>query len=121
MFAYKPLLLAGIALWIAGTIALRLWGRAILHPRSPAAVLALFAISFVLMFLLARRLCKWFRFERRLWLEGTFALVFPTLILDPFSCAFFSSVFPNIPLEAAGLFGGWMLFCCCGALSGAAR
>lgn len=121
MFVYKPLLLSGLVLWIAGTVALRVWGRAILHPGSPSAALALFAVSFALMFLVARRLCKRFHIERKLWLEGTVALVLPTLLLDPFSCAFFSSVFPNIPVEAAGLFGGWMLCCCCGALSGAAR
>ena len=37
-----------------------------------------------------------------------------TLVLQPrvtFSSAFFPLVYPNIPEHAAGLFGGWMLWC----------
>ena len=41
----------------------------------------------------------------------------PTLILDPFSCAFFPSVFPNMDPAAAGIFGGLMLICCGGAVA----
>lgn len=121
MFRYKPLLLSGFVLWLAGTVTLRLGGQAILVPHAPAGTLLLFAFSFLLMFLFARLLCTRFHVERRDWPEGAVALVFPTLLLDPFSCVFFSSVFPNIPADAARLFGGWMLCCCCGALSGAAR
>jgi len=39
-------------------------------------------------------------------------------VLDTFSAAFFATVYPNIPPEAAGLFGGWILCCCGGALLG---
>jgi len=42
----------------------------------------------------------------------------PTLLLDPFSSAFFPIVFPNIAPEMAGVFGGWMLLCCAAALVG---
>jgi hypothetical protein len=42
----------------------------------------------------------------------------PTLLLDPFSCAFFHTVFPNLDPGAAGAFGGWMLIFCAGAVAG---
>jgi hypothetical protein len=44
----------------------------------------------------------------------------PTLLLDPFSSAFSLVVFPNMQTEAACLFGGWMPWCCAGALMGVA-
>ncbi len=36
-----------------------------------------------------------------------------------FSCLFFQTLFPNVQPAAAGLFGGWMLICCGGAIAGA--
>jgi hypothetical protein len=53
-------------------------------------------------------------------LNGAFFVMLPTLLLDPFSSAFFPAVFPNIAPEMAGVFGGWMLCSCAGALLGAA-
>jgi hypothetical protein len=42
----------------------------------------------------------------------------PTLLLDPFSCAFFTVIFPNVEPGAAGVLGGWMLIFCAGAVVG---
>lgn len=113
------LLLYGIAMWIAGTVLLRLAGQHILHPGSPAATVALFAVSFPLMALVVRRLCRAF-LPREEWPAGAIAIALPTLFLDPFSSAFFPSVFPNIAPQMAGVFGGWMLWCCAGAFAGVA-
>ncbi len=68
---------------------------------------------------LARRLCRRFRLQPNEWPAGAISLALPTLVLDPFSSAFFPFVFPNLAPELAGVFGGWMLFCCAGALLGA--
>jgi Family of unknown function (DUF5367) len=38
-------------------------------------------------------------------------LVAPGMLLDTISAAWFGSIFPNIRPDAAGLFGGWLLFC----------
>ncbi|MBZ5621484.1 MAG: DUF5367 domain-containing protein [Acidobacteriia bacterium] len=114
-----PLFFYGLALWIAGTIALRLAGQRLLHPGNGTATLILFAISFPLMAWIVRRLCRRFRVPREDWAAGAISIALPTLLLDPFSSAFFPIVFPNIAPEAAGLFGGWMLCCCAGALVGA--
>jgi hypothetical protein len=68
--------------------------------------------------LLARRLCRRFHLPTDAWPGAAISLALPTLLLDPFSSAFFPVVFPNIPASAAGIFGGWMLCCCAGALTG---
>jgi Family of unknown function (DUF5367) len=112
-------LLCGLAIWLGGTIALRLFGQRLLHSGHWMETLLLFAISFPLMAFVVRRLCKRFRLAREQWPAGAISIALPTLLFDPFSSAFFPAVFPNIPPDAAGLFGGWMLFCCAGALVGA--
>jgi Family of unknown function (DUF5367) len=80
--------------------------------------LILFAVSFPLVAWLVRRLCHRFLPEEQ-WLAGAVSLLLPTLMLDPFSSAFFPAIFPNISPGAAGVFGGWMLWCCAAGLVGA--
>jgi hypothetical protein len=115
----RTLLLYGFALWLAGTIILRLAGQYLLHPGSLALTLLLFGVSFLAMGWLARRLCVRFSLAPERWPAGAVSLALPTLVLDSFSTAFFPIVFPNMAPAAAGLFGGWMLCCCAGALVGA--
>jgi Family of unknown function (DUF5367) len=120
MFMISGRLLAcGFAIWLGATIALRLAGQYLLHPGRWLGVLLLFMISFAAMALLARRLCRRFRLPPEKWLSGAVSLALPTLLLDPFSSAFFPVVFPNMTPQLAGVFGGWMLCCCAGALVGA--
>jgi hypothetical protein len=114
----RTLLLYGFALWLAGTLILRWRGQYLLRPGSTISVLLLLGISFLAMAWLARRLCVRVGLPRAQWPAGAVSLALPTLVLDTFSSAFFSSVFPNIVPSAAGLFGGWMLCCCAGALAG---
>jgi len=114
------LVLCGLVIWGAGTVALRLAGQHLLHPGNWQRILILFAVSFPLMAWIARRLCRRFQLPREQWSLGAISIAMPTLLLDPFSSAFFPIVFPNMPPDAAGLFGGWMLWCCAGALLGIA-
>jgi hypothetical protein len=114
----RKLLLYGFGLWLAGTILLRFAGQYLLHPGSLVSTLVLFALSFLAMAWLARRLCLRFGLPPEHWPAGAVSLALPTLVLDPFSAAFFPVVFPNMAPAAAGLFGGWMLFCCAGGLAG---
>jgi uncharacterized protein DUF5367 len=109
----------GIVLWTLGTIAIRLAGHRLLHPNQPLHTVLLYLVSLVLMALVARRICHRLRLERDCWPQAASLLILPTLILDPFSCVFFPTVFPNIDPAAAGIFGGWMLICCAGAIAGA--
>jgi Family of unknown function (DUF5367) len=114
------LVITGFVIWLAATIALRLFGQRILHPGDWQGTLILFALTFPLMLLLVRRVCIGARLPQEEWLPAAVSLLLPTLLLDPFSSAFFPIVFPNMATEVAGVFGGWMLWCCAGGLIGAA-
>jgi Family of unknown function (DUF5367) len=115
----RTLLAYGMVLWLVGTIGVRLWGKFLLHPGSVLGTFLLYALSLVVMAGLTRRLCRLAALPRSQWPAGAVALALPTLLLDPLSSAFFPAVFPNVAPSAAGLFGGWMLCCCAGALLGA--
>ena len=115
---YKPLLLSGLAIWAAGSIALRFAGQRILHPGDWTGMLVLFAISFPLMAWVVRRLCRRFQLPREQWIAGAVSVALPSLLLDPFTSSFFRFVFPNMSPEVAGVFGGWVLWSCAGAFLG---
>ena len=112
------LVLYGLAIWVVATLALRLAGQHVLRPGNGRATLILFLLSFPLMAWIVRRLCRRAQLPRERWLGGAVSVAMPTLLLDPFSSAFFPVVFPNMAPEVAGVFGGWMLWCCAGALVG---
>lgn len=115
----RRLALLGLAIWLLVTFALRVSGQRILSNNHWLSVLLLFAMSFVLMAILVRRVCRGARLAPEQWPMGAISLLLPTLLLDPFSSAFFPLVFPNMAPEAAGVFGGWMIICCAGGLLGA--
>jgi hypothetical protein len=120
MFMYKKsLFLYGLGVWLAATVALRLGGQYLLRPKDLAGTIVLFVVSFPLMAWMVRRLCSGSRLPPEEWPAGAISVALPTLLLDPFSSAFFPVVFPNMTPEVAGVFGGWMLWCCAGALMGA--
>jgi hypothetical protein len=114
------LVLCGLAIWGGATAFLRVRGQNLLHPGDWKGTLILFAVSFPLMAWIVRRLCRRFRLPPEQWLSGGLSVALPTLLLDPFSSAFFPLVFPNMAPELGGVFGGWMLWCCAGALVGVA-
>jgi hypothetical protein len=116
---HARLFLAGLLIWLVATVVLRVAGQYVLRPGNWVGILTKFAISFPLMAGIVRRLCRRFRLPQQEWLMGAVSIALPTLLLDPFSSAFFPVVFPNMAPEVAGVFGGWMLFCCAGALTGA--
>jgi len=113
------LFLYGLGIWIGASIALRMRGQYLLRPGDWKATLLLFAVSFPLMAWVVCRLCRSVQLPREQWPVGAISIALPTLLLDPFSSAFFPVVFPNMAPEVAGVFGGWMLWCCAGALVGA--
>ena len=111
-------LMIGFVIWLVATIVLRFTGQYVLHPENPVAVAVLLVASFPLMALVARWICADARVSREQWPAAAIFLVAPTLVLDAFASAFFSLFYPDVPPQAAGLFGGWMLSCCAGALIG---
>jgi hypothetical protein len=112
------LIVKGAAIWLVATIALRVAGQHLLHPRNWIRTVALFVVTALLMAALVRWMCLKSKLPREQWPTGAISVLLSTLLLDPFSTAFFPVVFPNIDPNAAGLFGGWILMCCTGALVG---
>ena len=115
---YPRLLASGFVIWAVATVALRLRGEQVLRPDNWIVTGTLFVISFPLMAWVARRLCARAKLPAERWLAGGLSVALPTLLLDPFSAVFFPTVFPNMSPNMAGVFGGWMLWCCAGALIG---
>ena len=118
MTVYARLLVVGIVLWTGGTLLIRVFGQRVLPVDNAAAIFLLFAVSFAACAWLVRLACRRARLAPADWPAGAIAILLPTLVLDPFSSAFFPAVFPNLPPQAAGVFGGWMLCCCAGGLIG---
>jgi uncharacterized protein DUF5367 len=118
MFIDKRLFLSGLVLWVVGTVLLRVVGHRILPLHNATATLFLLLATFPSTAWIVRRICRRAQLPRDAWLAGAFAIILPTLALDAFSAAFFPALFPNIAPAAAGVFGGWMLACCAGAVLG---
>lgn len=116
----KRVFMVGLVIWLVATIALRVAGQRMFRPDRPWSVIALLAISAPLMFLLPRWLFSRFSIPREQRALGGIALTAPGMFLDTVSAICFSTVFPNIRPDAAGLFGGWLLFCNVVALVSAA-
>jgi hypothetical protein len=108
-----------LVLWLAATAFLRFRGQDLLTPDHDLKIAAIFVLSFPLMALLIRRLCRAFQ-SREEQFAAAISVLLPTLLLDPFSSAFFPVVFPNMAPEMSGVFGGWMLWSCAGGLVGVA-
>jgi hypothetical protein len=116
----KRLLIAGFVIWLVASIALRIAGQWVLNPDRPLSIIALLAISGLLLYRLPRALFASFSIAESQRALGGIALVAPGMFLDTVSAVCFSIVFPNIRPDAAGLFGGWLLFCNVVALVSAA-
>lgn len=114
----RRLLVLGAALWLAGTAIIRVWGDVVL-PAAPERIVALLIASAATTAWFIRRMCRRSDLPGRHWTSAAVSLLAPTLVLDPFSTAFFPAAFPGVHAGAAGVFGGWMLSCCAGALFGA--
>ncbi len=114
----KRIFLLGFLIWVIGTVGVRLAGPHLLRASNPSHTMILYIVSFVLMALLVRRICLRASPDRDRWPQLATLLILPTLLLDPFSCVFFATVFPNLDPDAAGIFGGWMLICCGGGVAG---
>lgn len=98
----KRYVTTGFVIWAGATIALRFAGQYVF--RSPVV---LFAVSLPAMIAVAISVLRDAK-QRAL---AAIALVAPGMLLDTISAIWFPRIFPNIRADAAGLFGGWLLFC----------
>lgn len=116
----KRIFFVGFGIWLLATIALRLGGQLLFDTDTTSMKVVLLVVSAPLMFALPRRLFKVFSIASADRALGGIVLVAPGMFLDTISAMWFSSVFPNIRPDAAGPFGGWLLFCNVVALVSAA-
>jgi hypothetical protein len=118
---YPRLALTGFVIWAGATALLRVAGQHLLRPAPWTSTLALFTVSFIATAWLVRRVCRRTQIPPVDWPAAAVSLLLPMLLLDPLSSAFFPVVFPNMSPAVAGVFGGWMLCFCAGALVGVTR
>jgi hypothetical protein len=107
----KRVIVVGLAIWLAATVALRLGGQHVLNPDNIPSVVRLFVVSAALMAWLPRLIFSRQRIPREAWGTAVIALAAPGMLLDSVSTFSFSTIFPNIRPDAAALFGAWLLVC----------
>jgi hypothetical protein len=106
----KRIAIAGFLIWAVATLALRLGGQYVFRTVGARTALPLLLISLPIMIWVALRLLRRYRIAEQRALAAI-VLVAPGMLLDTVSAIWFSRVFPNIRADAAGTFGGWLLFC----------
>ncbi|HEY2796454.1 MAG TPA: DUF5367 family protein [Thermoanaerobaculia bacterium] len=113
-------LVLGLVLWAVATAVLRFASSGLLPSERPRVILALYGASFLLFFVLIRRVMAPAPGAPNAGekLRAGVALFLPTLVLDAIAAAFFPTAYPNFAAASAGVFGGWMLICCGGGLAG---
>lgn len=115
----RAVLASGLALWMIGTLILRLAGHLFLPSDSTPAWVALYLLGAVAMSVVARAIYLWAGIPAAEWRAAAAVLILPTLVLDAFTALFFVRAFPQLNPGVSGAFAGWMLICCAGAVLGA--
>lgn len=103
-------LTAGLLVWLAATLAIRLLGQYVFIPDNTVVIVAAFVGLTILMAMLMPAL---YRFKRLYATERLFAAVLfalPGIVLDAGNIYFFSWVFPNLPPQADSLFAAWLFW-----------
>jgi hypothetical protein len=99
----------GFVIWVVATLALRFGGQYMFRGNS-TSTFSLLLVSLPVMIVVGVALLRPYQAPQ----ERAFAaiaLVAPGMLLDTVSSAWFPAIFPNIRFDAAGVFGGWLLFC----------
>lgn len=106
----RRLAIQGFLIWAVATVALRLAGQHVFRDTGSGAALRLLLVSLPVMIAVALGLLQQYRMTEQRALAAI-VLVAPGMLLDTVSSIWFPAVFPNIRPDAAGMFGGWLLFC----------
>lgn len=99
----------GFGLWLLATLVFRFAGHRFFLDDKPAVMALLWLVTVVALFLLATGLFRWRRLTRAQQFEAAALLVISGMALDAFVTEGFAWVFPNMPADAAGSFGAWLL------------
>ena len=106
----------GFCLWLLATLVFRLAGHHFFLVDEPAALALLWLLTLIALISLATALFRWRRLSRAQQFEAAALMVIPGMALDAFATQGFALVFPNMPPEAAGSFGAWLLMAYASAL-----
>jgi len=113
---HKRALLAGIAIWIVGTIVFRLGGPGMVHAPGVTRTIPGYVVNALIAGAVVQLLFRLLRIPPASWPEAVTLYILPTLLLDAFTTAFFPRTFPNLDVAAAPTFGGLMLVSIGGAV-----
>ncbi|ELZ70436.1 hypothetical protein C5B91_06460 [Haloferax sp. Atlit-10N] len=105
----RVLLGVGLAIALVAGLVFRVVGQLVLVPSRPLVTAAVFALTVPAMWALAVGVFRWRGLSGGAKREAAALLVVPGMLVDAVSTALFSLVYPNMGLEAAGLFGGLLL------------
>jgi len=100
----------GFLIWLVATTIFRLWGHFFFLPENTLAMLVLYIVAGGGMFTVALWLFRWQKLSDGGRFLAAILLVLPGMILDAAVTEFFSLVYPNLPPNAAGSFGAWLLW-----------
>jgi tellurite resistance protein TehA-like permease len=103
---YSVYIAYGFALWLVGTLALRLFGHYLF---AFPAVLLTFTLTIPLLALVVLRLFAARHLDAAQRPVAAIALVLPGMLLDIVSVTFAATVFPNIPTAEHGALAAWLL------------
>ena len=106
----------GFALWLLATVVFRLAGHHFFLADEPAALALLWLLTVIALIALATALFRWRRLSRAQQFEAAALMAIPGMALDALVTQGFALVFPNMPPEAAGSFGAWLLLAYASAL-----
>lgn len=106
----------GFAIWLLATIVIRAFGHIFFLYEEAAFLRLLWPLTFAAMLALAHALFRWQKLSRSQRFEAAALLLISGMVLDAFVTESFAVVFPNMPAEAAGSFGAWLLIAYAGVL-----
>ncbi len=99
----------GFVIWLLATIVFRAFGHNLFLYEESVILLTLWLLTVLAMLALAQGLFRWRGLARPQRFEAAVLLVVSGMLLDAFVTESFAQVFPNMPPEAAGSFGAWLL------------
>jgi branched-subunit amino acid transport protein AzlD len=99
----------GVAVWVLGTVVLRLVGHLLLPPAEPGRVTLVFAATVPVMAMLAFAVYSLLDVDPERRLTAATLLVLPGMVFDAAVVTAFTTVFPNMATGTGSTFGGLML------------
>jgi len=100
----------GFLIWLLATIVFRVAGHLFFLTENAIVVAGLYIATGIALFIVAQVIFRWQSLNNSQQIEASALLVLPGMIADAIVILFFTQVFPNMPLQADGTFGAWLLW-----------